>query len=437
MNRISTILLLTILLISFGSSTAQKKEYKYKFSAADFISEPDVNSKAEEIFPLYNRTYDTMYFVRSHHYDNIGKNKDNQDIWYTYINGGSWAAPVNLRELNNSHNNSIVGIGLETNSLFMINSYTSTVIRDQGIASSFVEDGKWTKPVPIDLAVDTQHRVYSFFINHKEDIIVITMYNNLSEGHEDLFVSIKSEDDRWRDPIYLGHDVNSEGFETSPFLADDTKTLFYTSSGFGGLGGGDVYMSKRLDDTWVHWSEPVNLGKNVNSEKFDGYFTLYDNNTYLLASNRHSEYADIFQGKWELEEIAIEEEKAPVVVREVIKEKSLMESLPEGLTIEFDFNSSVLNKSKYSSDLDAAVDYLKANDNIGIVLEGNTDSSGDDLYNLILSHKRATRVADYLKSSLPNNGKDRVYIQPNGELNATSDEVKSRVVNMKYVLLNN
>ncbi|MFY0652801.1 MAG: OmpA family protein [Cyclobacteriaceae bacterium] len=414
---------------------AQKKTYTYEFSSLEFLREPDINDKSEEIYPLYNKTYDTMYFVRSHHFDNIGKNKNNFDIWYTYKRNNSWSTPSNLRELNNSHHNSIVGIGHQTGALYLINSYSSHAIRDQGISISHLEDGKWSRPEPIDFAVDTHNKVYSFFVNHSEDVILITMYNNLSEGHEDLFVSLKSEDGRWRDPVYLGHDVNTNGYETSPFLTDDGKTMFFTSNGFEGFGDGDVYMTKRLDDTWLNWTTPENLGKEVNSDKFDGYFSLFDDGRYMLSSNRHSELADVFTGKWKRVEVIIEDVKEEVVVKEVIKEKSLMESMPESIEVMFDFNSSDFDKDKYRTRLDEAVAFLKHNPEVGLVIEGNTDKKGNDMYNLILSHKRAKGVAQYLRTRLDKKN-NKVFIQPNGELNATDDESKSRTVVIKYILLN-
>mgnify|MGYP003680767028 CR=1 FL=1 len=49
---------------------------------------------------------------------------------------------------------------------------------------------------------------------------------------------------------------------------------------------------------------------------------------------------------------------------------------------------------------------------------------------------RATGVANYLKDKLSEGDKSRVMVMPNGEVNATSDEAQSRVVVVKYVLLN-
>ncbi|MEQ6119636.1 OmpA family protein [Reichenbachiella sp. MALMAid0571] len=436
MLKRSTKIILGLVIVLCANAYAQDKEYTYKFSAVDFLKEPDINSKSEEIFPLYNKAYDTMFFVRSHHYDNIGKNKDNFDIWYTYKKDGKWTESINLEALNNSSNNSVVGIGEVSKSLYLINSYSSTVIRNQGISKTTFIKGKWTRPEPIEFYVDTQRKVYSFFMNHTEDVIVITMYNNLSEGEEDLFVSLKSEDGRWRDPLYLGHDINSSGFETSPFLTDDKKTLFFTSNGFEGYGNGDVYMSKRLDDTWLHWSTPENLGKNVNSDKFDGYFSLYENGKFMLSSNRDTQYADIFEGTWELVEVVKPAKEEKIVVKEVIKEKSLIDGMPKSIRVQFKSNSFVFDENKYNADFESSVNFLNANPNVGLVVEGNTDKVGDEIYNLVLSHKRATGVANYLKAKLADSDKDRVMVMPNGEVNATNDQEESRVVVVKFVVLN-
>ena len=40
-------------------------------------------------------------------------------------------------------------------------------------------------------------------------------------------------------------------------------------------------MSKRLDDTWQNWTEPVNLGPQINSSAWDAYFTIPASGDYF------------------------------------------------------------------------------------------------------------------------------------------------------------
>ena len=111
-----------------------------------------------------------------------------------------------------------------------------------------------------------------------------------TEGKEkDVYVSIQEKDGVWSAPINLGKQINTEEDEVSPFLASDGRTLYFASSGRPGYGGHDIFMSKRQGDGWTSWSEPLNLGPEINSIGFDAYYTLPASADYAyLVSNTNS-----------------------------------------------------------------------------------------------------------------------------------------------------
>ncbi|MFY8036460.1 MAG: OmpA family protein, partial [Cyclobacteriaceae bacterium] len=86
--------------------------------------------------------------------------------------------------------------------------------------------------------------------------------------------------------------------DASPFLAADDKTLYFSSRGFSGYGGSDIYRSVRLDDTWTKWSEPENLGPEVNSKFDDLFFNIPSSSEYAYFSKGVADNnADIFRLK--------------------------------------------------------------------------------------------------------------------------------------------
>lgn len=88
----------------------------------------------------------------------------------------------------------------------------------------------------------------------------------------DLFVSEKNEEGKWGKPVNLGDVINTAYSEGQPILHPDMKTLYFISDGHAGLGGYDIFMSKRLSEySWTEWSAPVNLGKVLNTAKDDGF----------------------------------------------------------------------------------------------------------------------------------------------------------------------
>lgn len=99
-------------------------------------------------------------------------------------------------------------------------------------------------------------------------------YHGREEFNIDIFVSEKNpETGEWNQPINLGEIINTPFAETQPFLHPDMKTLYFVSDGHYGLGSGDIFMAKRLNsNSWTEWSEPVNLGKSINTPFLDGFY---------------------------------------------------------------------------------------------------------------------------------------------------------------------
>ncbi len=90
----------------------------------------------------------------------------------------------------------------------------------------------------------------------------------------DIFVALRQKDGQFGHPFPIGPAINTDEQERSPFLHADGKTFYFSSSGHGGLGETDVFMCRRLDDTWRNWTEPVNLGKEINSIYHDWGYNL-------------------------------------------------------------------------------------------------------------------------------------------------------------------
>lgn len=94
------------------------------------------------------------------------------------------------------------------------------------------------------------------------------------ESNIDIYVALRQANGQFGKPFSIGNMINTEEQERSPFLHPDMKTLYFSSDGHPGLGGNDVFMSKRLDDSWTNWSEPYNLGKEINTLDNDWGYNL-------------------------------------------------------------------------------------------------------------------------------------------------------------------
>ncbi|MEL7020005.1 MAG: hypothetical protein AAGK47_00220, partial [Bacteroidota bacterium] len=100
-------------------------------------------------------------------------------------------------------------------------------------------------------------------------------------GGYDLFVS-RRVGDTWSTPENLGATINSLGNEISPYF--DGRNLFFSSDWHQGMGGYDIFRSEKENNNWVRI---YHLGNQVNSG-YDDYCYVYDyrSNLGYLTSNR-------------------------------------------------------------------------------------------------------------------------------------------------------
>jgi outer membrane protein OmpA-like peptidoglycan-associated protein len=82
-------------------------------------------------------------------------------------------------------------------------------------------------------------------------------------------------------------------------MAPDGVTMYFSSSGHIGYGNNDIFLTRRLDDTWLNWSVPENLGPIVNTPQWDGYFSVSAKGDYAYFSSTENSVGaeDIFRIK--------------------------------------------------------------------------------------------------------------------------------------------
>jgi len=269
-----------------------------------------INSKAEESTPLLAPGGGTIYFSRILYAGNVGGEKAGQDIWYSSKNDtGGWSdAMNNLNKLNNKNDNAVIGIGADGITFYLLNNNIRK--GKMAIESAMLENRIWSEPQDLYVpGLNSGSGLFGFYMHPGGEILLISMEGEGSVGKEDLYVSTKNEE-AWSEPVHLGNIVNTTEYEIAPFLDDDATSLYFSSQGHEGIGDADIFVSKRLDESWTNWSDPINLGEPVNSTGFDAFFTMNSNGEAVFASNRSGSYNDIFYTKLrtgeEVAEVAIE-----------------------------------------------------------------------------------------------------------------------------------
>jgi len=230
---------------------------------------PSINTSHDEYLPIITLDGNTLFFARDGDPSNIGKSKG--DIWFSKKDAaGNWSKAENIgKPLNNPDYNFVASTLDNGNMLLLGNSYLGNGNRSgEGASFSSKTRTGWSKPENIEIAnyLNNNPNASFFMANNKKVLLMAIEDNDHSFGQQDIYVSFHNEkNNTWSAPLNLGPDINTINEESNVFLAPDGLTMYFVSNGYFGYGGFDVYISRRLDDTWQKWTKPQNLGPVVNS----------------------------------------------------------------------------------------------------------------------------------------------------------------------------
>lgn len=260
---------------------------------------PGINTTDSENFPVLSPDGKMMFFSRSTNIGSIGV--DQRTLMVSELNErtGEWGNAKPLpTNLNSGDVPQIICVSPDKNTLYLNGQYENGVmVEDWGLALSHRTKTGWSDPenqVINDFENLNEYESYSFSTNNKIGIISIQKSNGY--GDRDLYVIFKNEKG-WSTPLNLGPTINTYGDDSSPCLAPDNVTLYYSTSGKSGYGRSDVYVTRRLDNTWMKWSEPLNLGPYVNDKEGNSDFVVdaFGNYAFITRHVEVSQKSDIYK----------------------------------------------------------------------------------------------------------------------------------------------
>ncbi|MBS1729496.1 MAG: PD40 domain-containing protein [Bacteroidetes bacterium] len=160
--------------------------------------------------------------------------------------------------------------------------------RGDGIREDFIESGisrdGFKKSVLIQGTLNEQPSKGGINISQDGEWLVFAgNFGNQGFGDFDIYISYNTPGG-WSDPINLGPNINTDFWESSPCLSPDKNTLYFSSNRPGGFGGKDLYVSHRKQNGT--WSKAENMGASVNTAGDElAPFIHADNQTLFYTSN--------------------------------------------------------------------------------------------------------------------------------------------------------
>ena len=271
---------------------------------------PAINSKDDEYLPALTADGEMLVFTRRfpRKASTTAATNKEEDLYMSLSNNGQWGVATRMPEpLNSNDNEGAECISQDGRIMF----FTACGRNDGGgrcdIYMCVNKGGTWGKPRNLGPSVNSGawEGQPTFSIDGKTLYFVSNRKGGY--GGMDIWKTV-FENGKWTEPVNLGPEINSEYDEMSPFIHFDDRTLYFSSNRPEGMGGFDLYVSN-LEHNSGQWSKPNNLGYPINTEGDDNNLIVSaDGKTAIYASDRQGGY-----GKMDLYRFEMPEHVRPTV----------------------------------------------------------------------------------------------------------------------------
>ncbi len=358
----------------------------------------NVNSSYSEIAPIISPDGKILYVGRIYHPNNLGVLHE-CDIWYSELQSdSSWSKLKNIgKPLNNSGVNVVITGTPDGNALLVEGLYNKDGSHksEQGISIADKTQSGWSVPKEVKIKnFYNTHEYETYSLSNDRKVILMSIQRKDTFGDMDLYISFLQNDGSYSEPKNMGPVLNTFAQDGTPFLASDNKTLYFSSYGHHGFGSADIFVSKRLDESWLRWSKPKNLGANVNTLDWDTYLSISAKGdyAYLVSTSGSIGAEDIYRLELEKEmqpdpvalvygKVYDEESKKPIGAKITYqdlttgKEVGIAQSNPK--TGEYKITLPYGKKYAFRAE---SKDYIAGNENIDLTLNKEYKEIKRDLF---------------------------------------------------------
>ncbi len=240
--------------------------------------EQGVNTDGSEYAPVVNKANDLLIYTGRTSSSTGGKfyhdNQRYEDIFVSNYKEDAWGGASKFdssnvyisKDINSKWHDAAIAYNEDETKLY--------IYRKNHVWLSTKENDKWSAPVKMNKNVNSKGHEPSVFITADEQTLyVVSTDRKGGVGGRDIYVS-KKDGENWGELELLSGNINTEYDEDAPFITKDGKTMYFSSNGHTTMGGYDVFKSELQDDGT--WGEPVNLGSPINTPGDDIYYVQDD-----------------------------------------------------------------------------------------------------------------------------------------------------------------
>jgi len=243
-----------------------------------------INTIHDEYINAISSDKQTLYFTRRLPTSAIvanGSDDIEEDFYRSYLFGDSaWLKAFNLGPpINTRGNEGGISISPDGQLLFF-----AACQREDGFGScdiywSWKMGDRWSIPRNLGSVVNSETWDSQPSFSSDGKTLYFASKRGGGKGSSDIWKSELLPNGDWNLPVNLGESVNTAGEEQNPFIHPDDQTLYFASKGHQGMGGLDLFYTRKSPDG--SWEKPVNLGYPINT--YADEITLVVNSTGDVA----------------------------------------------------------------------------------------------------------------------------------------------------------
>ena len=238
-----------------------------------------INTANAEYFPTVTVQDSLLIFMRK---DGILR----EDFFYSIIspNNTSIAQPLS-DSLNLAAKKGAPSLSSDLNTLYYSAEYNENGYGRYDIYKVTKSNTVWSLPKNLGQNINTDWWESAPSISPDGQALYFSSNKPGGYGGIDIYVSYKNERGGWKQAVNLGAAINTAGDEQTPFIHADNKTLYFSSTGWPGFGGADLFVTyKKVNGSWA---KPINLGYPINTNENEQSVAISSNGKEgYIASDR-------------------------------------------------------------------------------------------------------------------------------------------------------
>ncbi len=235
-----------------------------------------INTNADEYLPNVTADESTLIFTRK-----IG---NNEDFYQSKRVKNQWTNAVGLSNKINTpeYNEGAQSLTQDGQYLFFTGCNRPDGLGRCDIFLSHKNSTDWDKPFNLGAPINTAGWESQPSISADGKTLYFVSLRKGGYGGYDIWKSTIT-DKGWSEPENLGSNINTPYDEQSPFIHPDDQTLYFSSNGWPGLGSKDLFLSRKGPEG--KWQKPENLGYPINSSGEENGLTLTADGAYAFFSS--------------------------------------------------------------------------------------------------------------------------------------------------------